>query len=137
MKNGKDVWEPVYRKLVQDNPEFGARIVDWFPSGQYELTVKTNDEKLYKYDWFSGSIMPLREYEDDEKLTEEEWRIKFSHKLNRKMRNVAVNRDLLSYRTGISTVTLSKYMNGKATPSTYNIQKIAQALRCSVTELIG
>ena len=48
-----------------------------------------------------------------------------------------MNRDLLSYKTGISTVTLSKYMNGKTTPSTYNIQKIAQALRCSVTELIG
>lgn len=137
MKNGKDVWEPVYRKLVQDNPEFGETVVDWYPSGQYELTVKTRDQQKYIYDWFSGSITPLRESEEDEEITEEEWRVKFSHKLNRKMRNVTMNRDLLSYKTGISTVTLSKYMNGKTTPSTYNIQKIAQALRCSVTELIG
>ena len=45
--------------------------------------------------------------------------------------------DDLSDVTGISRVTISNYATGKATPSMYNLSKIARALKCTTQTLSG
>ena len=69
--------------------------------------------------------------------TEEKvWRIYFSNKLNRLLARSNMTQRDLSRLTDISEVTLSKYARGLATPSAFNIRKIAKAFGVNPTELM-
>ena len=41
MKKGKDYWGPVFDSLVEEYPKLAEDIVDWYPSGQMEIALKT------------------------------------------------------------------------------------------------
>jgi hypothetical protein len=75
-------------------------------------------------------------YGESKYSDEQSWRDIFSHKLSEKMRIRGMNREILSYETGISVVSIGKYLNGKSTPSTYNMELIATALSCTIRELL-
>lgn len=136
MKKDKDYWTPVYDEFVRMNPEIGEQIVDWYPSGQMEITVKIKSGKKYSYDWMQKLTTSLYDQDEEYDETEAEWRNRFARNLDHKLYNVGMSQDLLAFETGISPVTISKYIRARATPSTYNLRKIAQALKCSVSELI-
>lgn len=136
MKNGKDYWKSVYEEFVRTYPDISVKMVDWYPSGQMEIVVKTEDNKRYIYDWHLKSMHLLCGDNDECVMDEDEWRRCFANKLNRKMRNISRSQNFLASETGISRMTISKYINGKATPSAYNLKKIADALRCSVSEFL-
>ena len=136
MKKDKNYWEPVFNEFVDRYPELAEDMVDWYPSAQLEITVKLKDGNKYAYDWLSKNAFLIHDPEGEEELVEEEWRKIFSKNLIHKLRNIGMSQDMLSYVTGISQVTISKYINGKATPSTYNVRKIAHALKCSINELM-
>lgn len=136
MKKGKNYWEPIFEEFIRMYPDLGEQIVDWYPSGQMEITVKIKGGKKYAYDWMHKIMTLLYDPEDEYDETEDEWRNTFGRNLDHKLYNVGKSQDLLAFETGISPVTINKYIKGKATPSTYNLRKIAQALQCSVTELI-
>lgn len=136
MKKDKDYWTPVYDEFVRMNPEIGEQIVDWYPSGQMEITVKIKSGKKYSYDWMQKLTTSLYDPDKEYDETEAEWRNRFARNLDHKLYNVGMSQDLLAFETGISPVTISKYIRARATPSTYNLRKIAQALKCSVSELI-
>lgn len=132
----KEVWTPVYDNFEQHYPELSDRMVDWYPSGQMEITVKLDDGSILKYDWMGATIEHIRVPNDfindyDEAYCKE----RFGYNLRNKMRHMGISQDELSYLTDISKVSLSKYMNGKASPTVYNLLRIAKALRCSVSEL--
>ena len=136
MKKAKDYWSSVFDDFASRRPDMAEDVVDWYPSGQYEIVVKLRSGKRYIYDWRLQLVYRLIEKYDEEDVTEEMWRKKFRFKLCDKMRRMCVNQYELSIRSGITNVTISKYMNGKATPSAYNLERIARALECSVSELI-
>lgn len=137
MKKDKNYWEPVFNEFNDKYPALAENIVDWYPSAQMEITVKLRDGRKYAYDWMAKIVWPIHDPEDKmEEMTEDEWRLIFAKNLMRKMRKFGMSQDELSYITGISQVTISKYINCKATPSTYNVRKIANALRCTVGELV-
>jgi hypothetical protein len=135
----KNIYEPIYREFEERNPCIADRVIDWYPSGQREITVRTDNGNKFSYTMIpSGLVKPLA-YRgvEREPLSEQEWRIEFSTRLSRKMRLLGITSDTLSERTGISRVTISKYLNCKSTASGHNIDLIARACMCSTTELIG
>ena len=130
------IWEPIFKDIEWYWPQLYTDIIDWYPSAQMEITFKISNGDKYVFDWISKKL--IRVYSasgEDAELEEHEWREKFARVLDDKMRRLGVSRDVLSSRTGISRVTISKYLNGKATPSCYNLHKIAAALKCGVNEL--
>ena len=124
MRKDKDYWGPIFEEFVTNYPDLGEQIVDWYPSGQMEITVKLTNDKKYTYD-------PEHHYD----TTEDEWRENFSRNLSRKLYNSGMSQDLLAIETSISPTTINKYIKGRATPSAYNLCKIAEVLKCSPTEL--
>ena len=68
---------------------------------------------------------------------EDEWRRKFSFKLYRTMMAKLKSQEDLAYESGLSQSVISKYINGKSTPSVYKLQKISDALGCSVSDLLN
>lgn len=148
MKKFYDVWLPVldsfkrsYNALCIEKEIDTPEVVDWHPSGYLELTVKVDTGEILVYEFIgdriyslcSGRVSSTMEFRRCE--NEMAWRKNFSNNLKVRMRRRGVNCDRLSDMTGISRVTLGKYINGNATPSSYNMDRLSYALGCSVHEL--
>lgn len=71
---------------------------------------------------------------DSNNMSEEEYRIEFSMRLKKIMYRKGWTQDDLSEATGITQAMISRYISRKATPSFYNVDKIAKALGCSTDE---
>lgn len=132
----RDRFKSILESFEQYYPNINERAVDWYPSGQMEIIVRTDDGNKYEYCCIDHSIKLVKnDNYNCEELDEKTWRELFSYKLHKKLYMSSLNQESLSSKTGISRVTISKYLNGKATPSVYNLEKIARALKCSINEL--
>lgn len=136
MEKSIRLWEPVVKSFKGAYPDFYEQMVDWYPNGYLEIMVKLQDGRRLTYELIGDFIRFVRDtdYRVDE-LNEDIWRKNFSKCLKDRMRKLGLNQDELSERTGISRMTLSKYMNGKASPSGYNLERLARALKSSISEL--
>lgn len=130
-----NIWEPVLRSFKMNCPDLYEEMVDWYPSGYLVITVKLKNGDIKTYDLVDDFVREVRTFSDYEKIDEDTWIDNFSRRLVDKMRRTGMSRDRLSYITGISCVSLSKYMNGRSIPSAYNLDRIASALKCSSVEL--
>ena len=128
-----EMWEPILQSFEQKYPHIADIMTDWYPGGRNEIVVQTSKSERFSYNYVGDKIVKL---DDREELRDEtEWREKFAERLCYKMMLAGIEQWKLSQLTGISEVSLSKYMNGRTTPSGYNIERIARALNCSASEL--
>lgn len=136
MKDIFNLWGPVFGDFMEDCSELVPRVVEWGPYTENKIVVKLDDNSMYIYDSLEHRIIPYFERRGSiEETTEQDWRNSFAKKLHYQMRRKNITSDMLSSITGISRITLSKYLNGKSTPSTYNTEKIASALGCYSRDL--
>lgn len=132
-----EMWDSVFKELERWAPNVYDNAVDWYPSGRFEITIKTNDEQKYIFDWINKQIYLIVTEKNEKPLSvEEEWRIDFGRNLRKRMWYSGVSLEELSKLTGISQNSLSMYLNGKRTPSTYNLSVIARVLECGTEELV-
>lgn len=136
MKKGKDYWGPVFDSFIEEYPKLAEDIVDWYPSGQMEIALKTGGGKRYIYDFMSRSIYLIFDETEGIELSEEDFNQRFSERLYYKLMRVGMTQYELSRKTGISSIMISRYCTGKSIPTVYNLLKIMKALRCSINELI-
>ena len=118
--------------------EVDERVVQMkFDNAQFEAGVQQTLQSLNKLnDSIEKNTYPIYDPDENNILEDElEWRKMFSNRLCAKMHKFGYNQSLLSEATGISQVTISKYINCKATPTAYNVQKLAKALHCNSFEL--
>lgn len=134
MKDVLNIWEPMYDDFIHQYGSLAKNIIEWGPLSETELIMKDREGQLWLYDTIDYSVVPYF-IRDDLDLEETEWRERFSTRLRHKLRKVGITRNDLSDMTGISTVTLSAYLNAKSTPSVYNLDKIVRALNCSLRYL--
>lgn len=69
-------------------------------------------------------------------MIDEDFELIFPFVLRRMMRRKQIRQNELSDLTGISEVSISRYVNGRRTPSVKELHKIALALDCSSDELL-
>ena len=99
--------------------------------GPMQLLVTMKNGKRYIYDNHDRTFEYVRE------MTEGIWKYRFGRRLCRKMEFAGLGREALSERTGISRGMISNYLNGKALPNAYNLEKLAQALGCTIDDLLN
>lgn len=109
------------------------RVASWREIDIYLLLIKLDNGEAYIYDDLYQTLKSVPK--DPNAMTEEECRKEFGRRLSRIMGFKHITQVELSVMTGIPQAQLSKYINGKTTPSFYNVDKIAKALKCSVDEL--
>lgn len=118
-------------------PEIIDNTVGMYRTDDDRLVAKLKNGRFVVYDLVFGNSMwtddPFKKFHPK---TEEEFRKYFSKKLYREMYRRGVSQYDIAVRTGLTTAMISKYMNGLATPSAYKISLIAEALDCSVDELL-
>ncbi len=115
-------------------PMYANKVVDWYRNNYGELVVKLDNGTILQYDIYNETLRELRP--DNYEWPEREYRREFGRRLSRVMLHKRVTQIELSQRTGIAQTTISKYITGKATPSSYNFRKIIKALNCSVDYLM-
>ena len=117
-------------------PGLASKTVHWYPSGRHEITVKLQDRTKFIFNFIGKTVrrIPLSD-EDLQEMPEDHWRKEFSIRLQTILSDRGWSQCDLAERTGISQVSISKYMNGKVLPNSYTTMRIARALECSVTEL--
>lgn len=125
----QDLWN----KFVMFFPTFAEDTVEYFMNDYYELVVKLNNGNCFIFDPMDETMRRIPK--DSNNLTEEEYRNEFSIRLYKMMRRRGLTQNDLMALTGITQAMLSRYMSGKATPSSYNISKLARALECSTDDL--
>lgn len=130
------MWDVVFESLENNYPDIIDEIVDWYPSGYQEITIKDQNGVKKTYNWITGNLRVTYDPSYARTVSEEEWRKVFSDRLHNRLIALGMSQETLSEITGISRVTLSKYFNGKATPSSYNSKKLAEALKCPIGELL-
>lgn len=113
------------------NPELADRVVMNYFVSRFRLKCELDDGSTVI---FNSRTCILRTYSNSDD-TEENWRKRFRHCLFDTLDEKHITQKELSDRTGISEVMLSRYMNGYATPSAYNLKKIADALDCDIDDL--
>lgn len=129
-------WDEMLKLLELYYPFIFNDMVDWYPSGQMEITVRVKNGDKYTFNQIEKSYQRIYSVDGEiEDLEEMEFRRRFAQRLMRKLINVGMTQDQLAEYSGISKVMISKYLTCKATPSYYNVDRIARALRCSVSEL--
>lgn len=133
-----NMWEDVLAGLEFAHPDIFDRVVDWYPSGCMEITIKLDDGVKMGYVLMDDLLFVIHDpKEQSYEVDDDDWRANFSRRLRSRMHRFAISQEELSDRTGISRVTISKYMNGKASPSGDNIERLVRALHCSYNELMN
>lgn len=127
-------------RLFQEFKRYApARVVEhaneYFMNDYYELMIVLDNGERYLYDGLNQSFRYVVPYTEEE-MTEERFRFEFALRLRRKALKAGLEQRELADLTGISTATLSSYVNGKSTPSFFNIRKIARALGCSSDDFL-
>lgn len=113
-------------------PSLAESTVEYYNHSRSELVAKLDDGRAFLYDNTNNSIRKLPR--DSNNMSEEEYRIEFSMRLKKIMYRKGWTQDDLSEATGITQAMISRYISRKATPSFYNVDKIAKALGCSTDE---
>lgn len=131
----RDFYKEIFEEFEFVAPYLKKDIVDWYPSGQCEITIKLINGDRVIYDFFDKSFKKVPDFTYKSLVTEKEWKDEFARKLKRRMSAKNITQKELSEMTGITQPALSNYFRGKTAPSGYNISKIARALKCSVSEL--
>lgn len=116
-------------------PSFASNMVRWYPSGKNTIIVQMNDGSDIEYNDVLNTIRNIREPEDMLDETEAEWRKNFSNRLIVKMVDAGYDQSSLAETIGVSQGSMSNYIHRKATPSAWIIRKLANALKCDVSEL--
>lgn len=132
-----DKWDHIFEHFKMYYLTGDEKAVDWYPSGPFEITVKLSDGSRVIYDDINKTMRMLRDfYKRPLERTESEWKQDFSRRLKRMIRLRSTTQLELAERTGIRPGTISLYVNGKCVPSLYSASKLADALDCSINDLM-
>ena len=136
MKKTRDV--NVFNEFVKMCPWAVDKVVRWNSSDVGEIVVELDDGSVIQYDQVVKTFRCASSLEELDAMrtptNEEEWKQEFSRRLYRKMRSKGYTQDDLSGDADISPASITKYVNGVAVPSTYNMVKIAKVLHLSVED---
>lgn len=129
-------WERIYDNFKLYYPQFESQVIDWYPSGRNSIIVVLKDGSTFEYHDRLSSIKYIPIKDDARGIEEDEWRKRFSSNLIVKMEDSGFDQTYLAEQCGVSRAMINRYVHRKATPNGWVIEKIARALKCSITELI-
>lgn len=129
-------WDMIFDNLKFYYPTVEEDTADWYPSGQWSITVRLKNGKKYKYNYMSNEFMRVCDYDEYEMPEEKQWRMNFAVALNNRLKMIGMMQTELARRTGISKAAITKYALGIASPSAYNLAKIVRVLKCTYEELM-
>lgn len=113
-------------------PMFCQDAIDIYENGPFEIVLVMSDGTRWSYYDMDNTIRRLPKGPE---LTEEEYRHEFGIRLSDILYRRGISQEELSDATGIGRISINRYINGKATPSFSNADRIARVLNISPNDL--
>lgn len=113
-------------------PFLAADTITYKEISDFDLVATLRDGRQVLYNDTNHTFRNLPR--DSEDMTEEECRYEFGLRLRHIMFRKGVTQEELAERLKVQQPRISKYLNGRATPSFYMVDRIAKALGCSTDE---
>ena len=135
--NRNEFIQLIYDDFERMFPETAKKVVDWYVSGRYSITIIFQDNSRAYYNFLEKVIRSTKKINKNGGPTEQEKRRIISERLKERMVNKGLTQKALSEVTGISQMSISKYIRGISEPTISNAYLIADTLECSVDELFG
>lgn len=135
--NRNEFIQTIYDDFERMFPETAKKVVDWYVSGRYSITIIFQDKSRAYYNYLEKAIRSTKKIDKNGGPTEQEKRRITSERLKERMEHKGMTQKALSEVTGISQMSISKYIHGTSEPTISNAYLIAYALECSVDELFG
>lgn len=130
--------ELIIREYKLWYPTFYERTVDITITGYHLLLAVLDNGNKVEFSLLDNGLRDVTHIyrlENDDDMSEEEWRKSFGDRLRTMMRDRSISHESMSALLGISRAMLSRYVNGKATPSTYIMRRIARVLNCDLRDI--
>lgn len=138
----QETWYSFLERFFERRRYLIDDILEWYPIDYLDIAAEFKSwGKLIVHGHDSSSermdqiIVVDANYEEPfHYMDEEEWRLLFGKKLRYKLiKQFGIQEDVAE-EIGLSRISLNRYCSGKATPSLYNINKIANNLKISISE---
>ena len=103
-----------------------------------DMTLEISDNEtgaLMVYDSYYKSCRYINLFKKPI-MTKSVWKKEFSNRLRRIMHVKGFTNNDISDASGLSTATITEYLNGRRIPSAYNLKKLAVALGTTIENLI-
>lgn len=108
----------------------------WVEYTLFTVIVRLQNDEVYLYDDLENRLILIKLFDNTNELTESEWRSGFAYLLEKKIKLSGITKYKVAKSSGISNVQLSRYLNERATPSGYVIQRLATAINCDVADIL-
>ena len=125
--------DDIIRHFEMYFPSIARHAIETRPGKYFTLFVRLDNGDAYIYEDVDHYIRRLPSNSDE--MTEDEFKKEFSRRLKHVMYMKGVTQEVLAERTGLSQPAISAYLSGRSTPTVYNLDKIARALKCPVDDL--
>lgn len=125
----------IFEDFVAFNYPLRDDVVSYELYDDDSILIQMIDGYTIWYDSIFKACRYLRP-DNDGDIDDAVWRKMFGLFLQRRMRKRGVLQRELSEMTGISTVTLSSYMQGKSLPNVLNLKRLADALDCTMDDFV-
>lgn len=129
----------IFEEFCKMWPLAADKVIEYYPSDSFEIIVLLDDGSVMQYDQIMKTCRSANSLEElKRKRTprdEEEWKKEFSVRLYRKMKIKGFTQDDLAWESDISRASITKYVNGVAVPSAYNLAKMAKALHLGMDDV--
>ena len=122
--------EELFDMFVEQHPNMVKRVVNWYKTDDYEIRLDLVEGNYVYFDYIYNGLR--RPFKVNGKSYEEAWRKMFAFKLERRMFIMGYTQYQLAEKSGLSYVTISKYLNGRANPSGSTLAKLAKVLECTL-----
>lgn len=126
----------MYEMILRYYPFMADQITDWRQCGPTDAYIELDDGTAYMFDCNDGSITRVRSKSERIGMDDATWSKEFSFRLRRMAKLRYMTNIDIADATGLSSVIISNYMNGKAMPKANNVIRLAEALGCSVDYLM-
>lgn len=126
--------EDIFEEFKKCYPNLIDRVVGYHELNESVIEIIFADGCRWKYyGGTSGAFRVIKDYDG----SKEDWSKHFSHNLIDIMNHRGIDQTYLSELSGVSQQSISNYINGKGMPTGYVIDRLAKALHCNVSDLVG
>lgn len=131
-------YENIFEEFKDCHPYLIQDCIDWRPRGDRGIRASMKDGTMYDFDTITKCVRRVEDHVmlSAEDITEEHCRASIAYHLTELMGLKGHTQQTLSEYTGLGKGSIHNYINGKATPSATALRKMAQALDCSVADLL-
>lgn len=127
-----DKYNRIINQFEMYYPHIYEQVIDWWGSGRTSIAVKLDNGIVYDYDPMDNSIRQVYLGDDTDETT---FRKVFGSNIQKMLPYSGMTKSELAVKVGVSSVMMSKYIQGKSTPSAVVAQRIANALGCRLSDL--